>query len=109
LTAPLDLHMAGELKNTGAGNLTLRGGTHEEQVGSLTIGNNNLAMTGGQAELGLAAETSGPSSGPRRRKKISRKGLTLVVQPASAEELAAHEAILDRLDQASGGCLWRRA
>jgi DNA polymerase III subunit epsilon len=68
-----------------------------------------LAMTGGQAELGLATETSGPSTAAKRRKKISRKGLTLVVQPASAEELAAHEAVLDRLDKASGRpCLWRR-
>lgn len=69
-----------------------------------------LAMTGGQAELGLAADTGrGPAAGPRRRKKVSRKGLTLVVQRASAEEIAAHESTLDRLDKALGGpCLWRR-
>jgi DNA polymerase-3 subunit epsilon len=71
-----------------------------------------LAMTGGQAELGLAAEeegTSGATGGRRRRHKINRKGLNLVVQRASAEELAAHEAALDRLDQAAGSpCLWRR-
>jgi DNA polymerase III subunit epsilon len=69
-----------------------------------------LAMTGGQAELGLAAETSGPRAAARqRRRKINRKGLVLVVQRATAEELAAHEAALDRLDQAAGGsCLWRR-
>jgi DNA polymerase III subunit epsilon len=70
-----------------------------------------LAMTGGQAELGLAAEggASGPTAGRRQRLKINRKGLNLVVQRASAEELAAHEAALDRLETASGGpCLWRR-
>lgn len=69
-----------------------------------------LAMTGGQAELGLGAEPAGGSvAGPKRRRKINRKGLVLVVQRANAEELAAHEAALDRLDQASGGpCLWRR-
>jgi DNA polymerase III subunit epsilon len=70
-----------------------------------------LAMTGGQAELGLGAEVAGGSvAGPKRRGKINRKGLVLVVQRATAEELAAHEAALDRLDQAAGGsCLWRRA
>lgn len=70
-----------------------------------------LAMTGGQAELGLAADTGGgATTGPRRRKKVNRKGLSLVVQRASAEEIAAHESALDRLDKALGGpCLWRRA
>lgn len=70
-----------------------------------------LAMTGGQAELGLAADAGrGAAAGPRRRKKVSRKGLALVVQRASAEEIAAHESALDRLDKALGGpCLWRRA
>jgi DNA polymerase III subunit epsilon len=68
-----------------------------------------LAMTGGQAELGLSAETANIAAGRRRRKKISRKGLTLVVQRATDEEIAAHEAALDRLDEATGGvCLWRR-
>jgi DNA polymerase III subunit epsilon len=68
-----------------------------------------LAMTGGQAELGLSAEAANIATGRRRRKKISRKGLTLVVQRATDEEIAAHEAALDRLDEATGGvCLWRR-
>jgi DNA polymerase III subunit epsilon len=68
-----------------------------------------LAMTGGQAELGLNAETAALGAGRRRRRKVSRKGLTLVVQRATADELAAHEAALDRLDEATGGiCLWRR-
>jgi DNA polymerase III subunit epsilon len=70
-----------------------------------------LAMTGGQAELVLGADTGGDTvAGPQRRKKVNRKGLTLVVQQASAEEIAAHESALDRLDMAAGGrCLWRRA
>jgi DNA polymerase III subunit epsilon len=68
-----------------------------------------LAMTGGQAELGLAAETAGSTAGRKRRRKLSRKGLQLVVQRASAEELVAHETTLDRLDKAAGGaCIWRR-
>lgn len=68
-----------------------------------------LAMTGGQAELGLGAETATTGAERKRRRKISRKGLALVVQRATVEELAAHEAALDRLDEAVGGaCLWRR-
>lgn len=69
-----------------------------------------LAMTGGQAELGLAAESADqPGATRKRARKINRKGLTLVVQRATVEELAAHEAALDRLDQATGRpCLWRR-
>lgn len=70
-----------------------------------------LAMTGGQAELGLAAEAGGSTAaGPRRRRKVNRKGLTLVVLRASAEEIAAHESALDRLDKIVGGpCMWRQA
>jgi len=68
-----------------------------------------LAMTGGQAELGLASAGTGGKSGTRRRKKIDRSKLSLVVQRATPDELAAHEAALDRLDEAAGGpCLWRR-
>jgi DNA polymerase III subunit epsilon len=69
-----------------------------------------LAMTGGQAELGLAAERAGTAAGRKRRRRINRKDLQLVVQRATAEELAAHEAALDRLEKAAGGaCLWREA
>lgn len=69
-----------------------------------------LAMTGGQAELVLAAEETGTSAGPRQPTRLDRAGLKLVVQRASAAELAAHEAALDRLDKALGRpCLWRAA
>jgi DNA polymerase-3 subunit epsilon len=68
-----------------------------------------VAMTGGQAELGLHAESASGGAGRKRRRKINRKGVTLVVQRATGEELAEHEAALDRLDEAAGGpCLWRR-
>jgi DNA polymerase-3 subunit epsilon len=66
-----------------------------------------LAMTGGQVTLALdgAAEGGGPTG---RVVRVQRDGLVLVVQRASPEELAAHEAALDRLDVATGGrCLWR--
>ena len=67
-----------------------------------------LTMTGGQAELVLGAEEAAPSAGPRGPARLRRKGLALVVQRASAEELEAHEAALDRLDKALGApCLWR--
>jgi DNA polymerase-3 subunit epsilon len=66
-----------------------------------------LAMTGGQVTLALdgAAEGGGPTG---RAARVQRDGLVLVVQRASPEELAVHEAALDRLDVATGGrCLWR--
>ena len=66
-----------------------------------------LAMTGGQAALSLDTEKRG---GTRRvASRLDRKGLVLKVVEPDADELAAHEATLDRLDQASGApCVWRR-
>jgi DNA polymerase-3 subunit epsilon len=66
-----------------------------------------LAMTGGQAALSLGTEKR---AGARRVKsRLDRKGLVLKVVEPDADELAAHEAALDRLDQAAGGpCVWRR-
>ncbi len=71
------------------------------------LGEVYLAMTRGQESLlmdiePLSSERGGPSmrlaDGPRPR-----------VQPASAEELAAHEGYLDELDKAmKGPCLWRQ-
>ncbi|MEJ2515491.1 MAG: DNA polymerase III subunit epsilon [Gammaproteobacteria bacterium] len=68
-----------------------------------------LAMTGGQAELVLAAESHSHDTGAAAAGRIDRQGLELVVRRASPEETAAHEAALDRLEAASGGrCLWRQ-
>ena len=68
-----------------------------------------LAMTGGQAELVLGAEAQTTAAHGDAAGEIRRKGVKLVVQRATDEELAAHEAALDRLDKASGGkCLWRQ-
>jgi len=66
-----------------------------------------LAMTGGQAALSLDTEER---VGVRRvASRLDRKGLVLKVIEPDAEELAAHEAALDRLDEAAGGpCVWRR-
>jgi DNA polymerase-3 subunit epsilon len=69
-----------------------------------------LAMTGGQVALSLdASEASGLSArdgGDIRRLPADRsRG---VVIRASADERAAHEACLDRLDSQSGGSVWRK-
>ena len=68
-----------------------------------------LAMTGGQATLDLAAKppqkktlaTPGSGDVSRRRLKVVR---------ASAEELAAHERLLDDIEKQAGGpSVWRQA
>lgn len=66
-----------------------------------------LAMTGGQVTLSLESEATRAGAVAdiavaRRR----RDDLTLVVTRASAEEAAAHEAWLDRLEE-GGRCVWR--
>ncbi len=68
-----------------------------------------LNMTGGQAALSLGAERASAAAGQRVERRLDRSGLEFVVLRASDEEVAAHEAALDRLESASGGdCLWRR-
>ena len=67
-----------------------------------------LAMTGGQAALSLddhdvATTTVAVHTGAVAR----REGLELVVTRASDEELAAHEALLDKIAE-RGACLWRK-
>jgi len=66
-----------------------------------------LAMTGGQAALlldedGGAVGTDGDHAQVRQR----RSDLKLVVMAATADEIAAHEAFLDRM-QGAGPCLFR--
>ena len=66
-----------------------------------------LAMTGGQSALHLDAE-SGDGHDDERSVTVTARpaGLELVVRSPSAEELAAHEDMLDALEQ-SGHCVWR--
>jgi DNA polymerase-3 subunit epsilon len=68
-----------------------------------------LAMTGGQAALSLDTEV--PVSERRPGRVVTdieqQTGLDLVVVRASAEEVAAHEALLEKL-RASGECIWDR-
>lgn len=68
-----------------------------------------LAMTGGQVDLQLAAETShaNPVTDDSVDATEARRGIP-VVQPSTAE-LAAHRENLESVDEESGGgCLWLR-
>jgi len=65
-----------------------------------------LAMTGGQSTLLLDEEKTDDASVSEAAVRNQRPdGLTLTVINASAEELAAHEAVLDKMD--GGDCLYR--
>jgi DNA polymerase-3 subunit epsilon len=63
-----------------------------------------LAMTRGQDSLIIETQTVGTEA---RVPAFKRGELKLVVQRASAEEIAAHEAQLGEIDKASGGALWK--
>jgi DNA polymerase III subunit epsilon len=70
-----------------------------------------LAMTRGQESLVIDMLTETPSAGDvvSPRAMVSFESLTLPVLTANAEELAAHEALLDNIDKASKGTsVWRR-
>jgi DNA polymerase-3 subunit epsilon len=62
-----------------------------------------LAMTGGQVSLSLdAAEQVAATAGPQVEQRLDRSGLELVVCQATAEELAAHEALLAKIAKRCG-------
>jgi DNA polymerase III subunit epsilon len=64
-----------------------------------------LAMTRGQESLVIELETPGMAAAALALVELSK----LVVVPATAEEIAAHEKYLDSLDKAAkGGSVWRR-
>jgi len=68
-----------------------------------------LAMTGGQTALSLDADnTAAIVTSPEGHRSVDRKALDLVVVAPSEAEVAAHEALLDRI-QAAGSCVWRGA
>ena len=69
-----------------------------------------LAMTGGQVTLSLDSdeETDGTGPGGHAPRPVDPDRPRLRVVAASADELTAHEAWLQRLDEAAGGpCVWR--
>ena len=56
-----------------------------------------LAMTGGQASLSLEEDSELVRRQALKVVPVDRDGLTLVVPNASADELAAHQAMLEAL------------
>ncbi len=65
-----------------------------------------LRMTRGQGTLVIDEGSAG--SGPARREATDLRALPLPVLQASADEIAAHEAMLDDIDKAcKGRALWR--
>ncbi len=82
---------------------------HGALLDAQILGDVYLAMTGGQATLDLGSRpaktrlelAAGSSAGEGRRTKVIH---------ASAEECAAHERMLDRIEaQGGASCVWRRA
>jgi DNA polymerase III subunit epsilon len=68
-----------------------------------------LAMTGGQGALALmdADVSSRVADGARAARVPLRISVPVPVMMATAEELAAHDAMLAMIDKASGGrCVW---
>jgi DNA polymerase-3 subunit epsilon len=70
-----------------------------------------LSMTGGQVSLSLdAADRVAAAAGPRVEQRVDRSGLELVVHLATAEELAAHEALLAKIAKRCGRpVVWQAA
>lgn len=71
-----------------------------------------LAMTGGQTQqFGAATDAREQEGGKERfvQATLAADRPPLKVVRASADEAAAHEAMLDLLDSRSGGSLWRQA
>ena len=67
-----------------------------------------MAMTGGQTGL-FEDRGTGEIGAQSEMQRVDTNRPPLAVLRASDEELAAHEAWLDRLDSASeNGALWRR-
>ena len=79
---------------------------HGALIDAELLANVYLAMTGGQTALLLDPEPLMPSLAERVGELVRRDGLNLIVLRATAEELAAHQAFLARM-QDGGACLWR--
>jgi len=67
-----------------------------------------LLMTGGQTMLSLEADEASTADGASATERLDRSGLSLSVLAASDEEIAAHEAYLQKIEKGSGSCLWLR-
>jgi len=67
-----------------------------------------LAMTGGQEDLALISEEASPATAAERLLSgggAAEREPTPVVAPSDAER-AAHRQFLERIQEASGDCLW---
>jgi DNA polymerase-3 subunit epsilon len=64
-----------------------------------------LAMTGGQTDLGLSFQVSGPQAQMSELIDTSDRPPFRLLAP-SAEELALHEARLAKISEKAGQCLW---
>lgn len=85
------------------GHRTLHGALLDSEI----LADVYLVMTGGQTALSLDADAGSSDQNGGGRLVIDVSGLR-VVMPV-AEELAAHEAWMDRLaNDADEGCVWRR-
>ena len=83
-------------------NRTLHGALLDSEI----LADVYLYMTGGQEALLLDAEAS--ASGSEQLAPIADLGLDLPVIRASAEEISAHEASLERIDKAcDNNTMWR--
>ena len=69
-----------------------------------------LAMTGGQNNLFAEGQSlTGAAQGSHEQQSVATQEHQVAVILASVEDLAAHEALLDKLDKSGNtGCLWRR-
>ena len=78
---------------------------HGALIDAELLANVYLAMTGGQTALLLEPEVAEDGFAEALNDVVRRDDLDLVVIRASAEELAAHQAFLQRMQEA-GSCLW---
>ena len=68
-----------------------------------------LAMTGGQKSLGWEADDDKEGdSNTKGIRRVNRKGLSLRVLKANADELAAHEERLDAMASSGTSPVWRQ-
>lgn len=66
-----------------------------------------LALTRGQNSFSMEIEVSSDSEG--NKVDLAALASEMIVLPASAEEIAAHEAVLDGIDkQSKGATIWRK-
>ena len=79
---------------------------HGALIDAELLANVYLAMTGGQTALLLEPEVAEDGFAEALNDVVRREDLSLKVIRASAEELAAHQAFLQRMQEA-GSCLWR--